>query len=284
MNQAQSRRRCMSLATLGLAALVANSPARAQSTDDTWHFAVGAGAVTQPQYPGADHLKTRVLPLASATFGRFAFGNLDDADLPFGASVTLLQGSHWKIAGALGSDLERPRMASDSPRLKGTGNIDPTLLGSLYANYDERWFLVRGAIVSDLDPRRRGISGLDDPESHRRNSEGTRASIDIEGKVSPIPDLTLVAGPGIVWADSRYQRTFFGVDAVQSANSGLAFHDAGAGVNAVRMTVGAQYRLTPTWNIGARFVASDLQGQAADSPITAKRWQNAAAVTTTVRF
>ncbi len=284
MNQVKGRGRGMSLATLGLAALCANGPAHAQSVDDTWHFAVGAGAVTQPQYPGANHQKTRVLPLASATIGRFAFGNLDDADLPFGASVILLQDSHWKIAGALGSDIERPRMASDSPRLKGTGNIDPTLLGSLSATYDQPGFLVRGAVVSDLDPRRRGISGLDDPESRRSNSQGTRASIDIEGKYSPTPELTLVAGPGVVWADSRYQRTFFGVDAAQSANSGLAFHDAGAGVNAVRLTVGAQYRLTPTWNIGARIVASDLQGQAADSPITEKRWQNVAAVTTTVRF
>jgi outer membrane protein len=284
MNPVNHGQRFLSLATLGLAALCANGQAQAQSTNDTWDFAIGAGAVTQPQYPGANHPKTRVLPIASATHGRFAFGNLDDADLPFGASVTLLRGSHWKVAGALGSDIERPRMASDSPRLKGTGNIDSTLLGSIYATYDERWFLVRGAIVSDVDPRRRGIRGLDDPESRRFNSQGTRASIDVEGKYCPTPDLTLVAGPGLVWADSRYQRTFFGIDAAQSSNSGLALHDAGAGVNTLRMTMGAQYRLTPTWNIGASIVASDLQGQAADSPITAKRWQNAAAVTTTFRF
>lgn len=286
MNNDPTPRRIAAGIAIGMIASTFCVSVQAQDTPaaDTWHYAVGATALTQPRYPGSDRRKTRLLPIAAAAYGRFSLGELDGTGIPVGASVDLLEDPHWKVGVALGSDIGKPRKASDSPRLAGLGDIDATLLGSLYARFDDSWLEIRGNVTTDVGNRRNGIRELSTPAPRRATSQGTQASIDIEGKYSPTPGLTVVAGPGLVWADRRHERAFFGVDDAQSVDSGLATYSPRAGIDAARMTLGADYRLTRQWHVSATLIASDLLGDAAGSPVTDKRWQTTAALAATLRF
>jgi outer membrane protein len=82
----------------------------------------------------------------------------------------------------------------------------------------------------------------------------------------------------VTFADSEYVNTVYGVTAEQSTRSGMPAYQAGSGITSVRLAAAANYQLAPRWMAGVRFMASRLQGDAADSPITEDKSQNSASV------
>ena len=259
--------RWIALATLCASAFMGQG-ALAQEASDSWKFSAGLGLMTQPKYPGSADNKTSLLPMLSANYGRYFIGGLPGAGVPAGVGAFLVQDPRWRVGVGLGLNLDKPRKESDSARLQGMGDIDATALGSVFASYSDSWWKLGGNVVTDL-------GGKD---------QGTRVSIDLEARYSPMDRLQLTAGPGLTWADSKYTQTFFGVDAAQSARSGLPGYTAKSGINAVSFNIGASYQLTSQWGLGARFTASSLRGDAADSPITEKKSQNSFGVFANYRF
>ena len=61
--------------------------------------------------------------------------------------------------------------------------------------------------------------------------------------------------------------SFFGIDAQQSANSGLQNHDAEAGIKDVNLSVSVGYPISKRWRVGTMLEYKRLLGDAADSPI-----------------
>jgi outer membrane scaffolding protein for murein synthesis (MipA/OmpV family) len=59
---------------------------------------------------------------------------------------------------------------------------------------------------------------------------------------------------------------------------------AKSGVESLRLNVGADYRLTPQWTVGALASAGTLRGDAAHSPITVRKTQDTFAVFARYRF
>ena len=251
-------------ATLVSTAVMAqSSPERLKrNTADAWKLAIGLGVSSEPRYPGSDERKTRALPMISANYERYFIGSVRGSGVLAGLGVYLYQDDHWDVGVELGSNLEKPRKESDSSRLRGVGDVDATALGSVFASYSNKWFAVRGNVVTDVGGKH----------------QGTRASLGIEGKYSPADGLVLWAGPSLTWADSKYTQALFGINAGQSTNSGLPTYTPASGMNSVRLTVGADYRLARNWELGARYTAEDLRGDAINSPITQKRAQNSASV------
>jgi outer membrane protein len=225
---------------------------------DSWNFGVGAGVVNTPRYPGSSAHKTRALPLLSASYGRYFIGGLPGAGVPAGLGINLVDRSDWKFGVGLGFDLGDPRKESDDVHLKGLGDVKGTPHGTVFGSYSQDWFKVRGNIVTDIGGRH----------------EGTQASLDVEGKYRLSPALALSAGPGITWSDKKYTQTFFGIDQTQSLNSGLAPYAAGAGLNLLRFSVGAEYAISRSWFVGARASLGTLRGDARNSPITESKSQN----------
>jgi MipA family protein len=258
----------LSLSGALLCASFATEHAVAQAAPDAWKFTLGVGAVNEPLYPGSGQTKNRALPVISAGYGRYFIGAVPGAGVPAGIGAYLIQEDHWRLGIGLGGNFDNPRKESDSPRLRGLGDIDRTALGSVFGSYSEKWFDVRAGVLTDIGGKH----------------EGTRVSLDVEAKYNLTERLMITGGPGITWADSKYTQTFFGIDATQSANSGLAVYNAKSGVNAIRLGVGANYLLTPNWSVGGRISASSLRGDAADSPITEKKAQNTFALFAAYRF
>ena len=239
-----------------------------QAPSQGWKFTVGLGIASQPKYPGSSDTMRSSLPLFSADYGRFFIGGAPGAGAPAGAGAYLIQDGPWRLGLGVGANLRSPRRESDNPHLRGLGDVDGTVFGSLFGSYRKSWLSARASVVTD-------VGG---------HHQGTRLALDLDGRFSPVQDLMLSAGPGLTWADSQYTRTFFGIDAGQSARSGLPTHAAGSGVNLVRFSLGADYRFTPAWSVGLHLTAASLRGDAADSPITERKTQNSCGLFGSYRF
>jgi outer membrane protein len=203
-----------------------------------------------------------VLPLLSATYGRYFFGGTPGSGIPVGLGAYLIKNEHWQAGVGIGGGFTKLRKESDSARLRGLGDIDNTLRASVFGAYTVDWLSVRGAMSADIGGKKQGLQG----------------TFDVEGKYQLTDQLSLSAGPGLVWGDSKYTQTLYGIDAGQSARSGLSQYTAGSGINTVRFSVGAAYRLTRNWNLGTRVSVSKLRGAAANSPIVEKTSQTSVGV------
>lgn len=239
----------------------------AAEPDKQWRFSAGGGLLVLPEYPGSSEQRTRAWPVLSATYGRFFLGADPDLGSPGGVGVDLYRDRGWRVGLAAYGDPTR-RKESDDERLSGLGDVDPALRAGIFGSYSADRFVLRASIGSD-------ISG---------NDQGVLARFDALARFRPGERLTLTAGPGLTWANNEYTRTFFGVDAEQSARSGLAQYEAKSGINSGRFSIGANYRIDQHWSVSATVVAARLQGDAADSPITQDKSQAFAAAFAAYRF
>jgi outer membrane protein len=242
--------------------------ASAEPPPDDWRFEAGVGAVSRPRFPGSDRQRYQALPLFSVSYGRFFLGDAPGSATTGGLGVNLVQDPHWRLGAAVSGDFTTPRKQSDDPRLHGLGDISRTARASLFAAYTLDWASLRTHVSSDIGGK----------------GEGTLVGLELEGRYHPIERLTLSAGPGLTWASGPYMRTFFGIDASQSAASGLPRFEPGAGLEALRFALGANYRLATAWNLGAHASLARLRGHAADSPITEARSQNTYALFAAYHF
>jgi len=247
---------------VSLAGACAGQEAIPPAPTQGWKFTAGLGIASQPKYPGSSETMRTGLPLFSADYGRFFIGGAPGAGAPAGVGANLIQDGPWRLGLGVGANLRAPRREADDPHLQGLGDVHGTEFGSLFGSYSQPWFSARASVVTDIGGQH----------------QGTRLALDLDGRFSPVQDLMLSAGPGLTWADSQYTRTFFGIDAGQSARSGLPSHAAGSGVNLVRFSLGADYRLSPAWSVGLHLTAASLRGDAADSPITERKSQNTLAL------
>jgi outer membrane protein len=252
-------RRTLSLAPMSAVIVLCSQPAAADEPfPDRWQFTAGVGAADVPLYPGSDHRRYRVLPLFSVSYGRFFLGDAQGSSTGGGLGVNLYQDSHWCVGMGVSGDFITPRKASNDPHLHGLGDVSGTAHASVFASYTIDWVTLRTNVTTD-------IGG---------HGEGTLAGLDLQGRYQALERLTLSAGPGLTWASGPYMRTFFGVDATQSAASGLPQFQASSAVEAVRFSLGANYQLTQAWSLGARASFSRLRADALNSPITETATQN----------
>jgi outer membrane protein len=257
------------LSTRVVAAAVLTIPVSlsAAEADKQWRFSAGPGVATIPEYPGADSQRTLVVPVISATYGRFFVGGDPGSGSPAGVGLDLYRNGPWRLGISAYGDLTR-RKESDDERLRGLGDVDPALRAGVFGSYSTERFVLRASVGSD-------VSG---------NDQGTLVRLDALARFRPSERLTLTAGPGLTWANDEYTRTFFGVDALQSARSGLPQYEAKSGLNSARFSVGANYQIDRSWSVGANLVAASLQGDAADSPVTEEKSQTFAGVFAIYRF
>jgi outer membrane scaffolding protein for murein synthesis (MipA/OmpV family) len=247
--------------------VTAPQPSEPMSSDG-WHFTVGAGLLSLPEYPGASDRKFEPIPLLGASNGRYFIGTVPETNTPLGIGAYLYKDSHWQLAALLSYDFIQPRDQSDDARLQGLGDIPRTAHAGLFSSYTLDWFTAKGSVMTDILGKH----------------EGTVATLGLAGTYRPVDALALSAGPGLTWGSSQYNRTFYGVDLGQSARSGLPEYTPGAGVASLNVSVKADYRLSRQWNVGATVIAAKLRGDVGGSPIVEKKTQVTYGVFSSYRF
>jgi outer membrane protein len=244
----------------------ASQPASDQTSD--WKVGIGLGAINVPRYPGSRYDYTHVIPAVSLAYGRFFVGGLPGSGSTLGVGAYLARTEHFQFGVSVGGEIRKPREASDDPILRGWGDIARTERGAAFANCNIDWFNIHGYVSTDIGGKH----------------EGTIASLSLDGRIHPIPKLTLSAGPEVLWGDSKYTQTFFGITTAQSAIAGISPYEARSGINMVRFGVGADYLLTQHWMLGAHVAYGKLQGDSADSPVTTDKTQHMLAAFAMYRF
>jgi outer membrane protein len=158
-----------------------------------WSFVFGGGALARPSYPGA--ASTRVLPLP---FVDLRYGDRVFLSPISGLGVNLVAVPAARLGVALLPDFGRS--ASSSDRLRGWGDIgagaDLKLFGRLR---------VVGPVAVLAGVRRQLGAG-----------NGTVVDAGLTGTLPLMRRLIVSATGTVSWANARYIRSYFGVDADQS--------------------------------------------------------------------
>jgi outer membrane scaffolding protein for murein synthesis (MipA/OmpV family) len=207
-----------------------------------WTLIIGAGATYEPEYEGSDEFEVGPFPVVVFTYGEWL--EID----PRGVTITAFEQNGFALAGTVG--YESGRDEDDGDRLRGLGDIDFAATVGAKASYTWNGLEIYGTIDQTID-----------------GSESLIGTIGAEYTTAVTERLILGAGIEAVVANDKHMEAYFGVNAAQSANSGLAEYKAEAGLKRVDVSASATYMLTENWLVRGEAGVGILTGDAADSPI-----------------
>lgn len=214
------------------------------------HGSIGLGVGTRPEYEGAKDRKTRPAPYINLFYGDtfFLTGMKAGANLlryQTGQGVTVTAGPLLALRGG--------REQDDHAALNGLGDIDRALDAGGFVRF-----------------RKQGWQASVDVRQNLTNTDqGATVNFSAGHGMRVSEKLRLRTGVDTTWASSDYMKTFFGIDALQSAQSGIAQYAAGSGFKHVGASLMADYSINREWAGFATLRYKRLLGDAADSPIVA---------------
>lgn len=217
---------------------------------------LGAGVRLAPAYEGAKKLTPGPLPLLDV---EGLLGNRVSLSSERGLAVTVLNAKGFKAGMNL--NYSEGRSHSDSDRLNGLPGIRPAAAIGGFLTYDFDPFSVELKVSDRLGP-----------------DSGATASLSGSYTFSPLQKLQVSFGPEVVFADHRYEETFFGVSPTAAANATavgnpIRPYNAHAGVKDVGLSLTVRYAISEHWIALAHVGLSELVGSAARSPLTQTRFQ-----------
>ncbi|HEY0817982.1 MAG TPA: MipA/OmpV family protein [Rhizobacter sp.] len=229
-----------------------------------WSGGVLVGASSAPRYEGSRD--TRVGPVLggevtyrSMAFGSVAAGSRGLVWTPFQSPVGSASLGLSVDPGRVDNDDRKLTPAGQRPGsadLRGMGEVEMTALVSASGSLALGPASLTGAL-------RQAVS------SHR----GTLVDVGLALPWKLHRHATLTLTPGLTWASARHMQAYFGVTPQQSAASGFAAFDAGAGLKSHSLVLDFDMAFSRYWHLNAVLRAHRLQGDAADSPITQRRHQ-----------
>lgn len=214
------------------------------------HGSIGLGVGVRPAYEGANDKKTRPMPNINLFYGDTFFLT----GMTAGANL-------WKHTAAQGVAitagpllaLRHGRDQDDNGALSGLGDIDPALDAGGFVRF-----------------RKQGWRASVDVRQNLTNTDQGATVNFTAGYGMPLGSgLRLRANLDTTWASSDYMKTFFGIDALQSAQSGITQYEAGSGFKHAGASLMADYSINREWAGFASLRYKRLLGDAADSPIVA---------------
>ena len=229
------------------------------------HAVVGAGIDTVPKFPGSAHNRTQGIPAINVSYGRFSIGPGDGGPaLRFAALDAAGVNAGIEVTRSF-RDLRR---ATDDPLLRGLGDVKAAARTGVFANYDHEWLSVNSSVLWDVNGTRQGVL----------------ATLGAAAEYHPNATWRLTAGPKLVFGNGEYERTVFGIDTLQSRNSGRPQYVPKSGLTEAGLDVGAMYQVTRHWAVGANIGLTRLEGDSGKSPIVEKKNQHDAVAFVAYRF
>ena len=243
------------LAAVGALAMVTSAAAQSRAPD---RAVIGIAAVYAPAYQGADDYRLMPFPVIDVTYGRFFASGRK------GVGYTVIDGSPVKVsAGATYVPGYRRR---DVPT--GVGRLDGG--AGLRVAADMRL----GEVLATVSTTK-VVSG---------DVDGALVDAGLAYPIRVSDRLSLTPSVSATWADSQYNRAYFGISAAQAAASKLPVYRPGGGVKDVSMSLSANYRLSDKISLGATTSLSRLTGDARKSPLVVKATQPSAVLSVAYRF
>jgi len=201
-----------------------------------------------PKYPGSSQIQVLPFPVQDISWKDRVFSQGPDV-----LGVNALAGENYHAGASLSFDFQS-RKSSDDARLKGLPDVHVGPKLRLFADYTWWAFTGSAAVYRDIAGTGQGLTAM--------------ADLFVS---APLGKLLLSAGPGVTWANATYTQTFFGVNAQESAASGLPQYATHSGLRDVHFNVNALYKFDAHWSANVAAVVGRLQKSAAGSPITERR-------------
>lgn len=221
-----------------------------------------------PLYPGSRERDFRVFPALDLHYGRWFIGTVPEATTPIGAGVDIIQRPGLRMGVGLSTELRDLRSEDDADRIRGLGDIKSTQRLHLFLARTKPHSRMSLGVATDI-----GGQHL-----------GTQVSASWQWLARPWANGQLAIGPTLSWANRQALTTVFGVDAGQSAASGLPMYRPDGGLARVGLSATLGHRLSPNWSVAARLQLDRLAREAADSPIVERRFQPAVAFIASYHF
>ena len=214
--------------------------------------AIFLGIGSAPDFMGSDD--NQAVP---AVIGRMYFGDSRRYVQLLGPqlSVNLLNNEEWQFGPQLVYRAKRDNDV-DNPVVARMREVDSEVEIGLFV---ARVWKLSG------DPRHRFSLRAD-----YGSGEGEFGTLTANVWLPVAQRMVLNLGGGVSYGSSKWTDNYFGVNGSDIAlypSLGGRPYNAGSGMYDFRLNVGALYHLTKNWHIGAGYRYSQLQGDAADSPI-----------------
>jgi outer membrane scaffolding protein for murein synthesis (MipA/OmpV family) len=215
-----------------------------------WYLKVGAAGFAAPRYEGSGKYLFQVSPMISlgkaGSTVRFSSRNDNPA-------FALIDSGSFR-AGATGK-LIMPRDQDDDDDLEGLTEVKfGGELGAFAEVYPTDWMRVRGEV-------RHGI----------RSHDGIVADVAVDAFVDVRPDVRISAGPRLTVASNDYMDTYYGVNSVEAARSGLAAYNPDGGIHSVGAGAAITWQVNEKIETSAFAEYKRLVGPAADSSLVRER-------------
>lgn len=246
---------------------------------DDWEFTVGVGGIYGPEAEGskdskigpAFNLEARWRDKVSIGFG--------------GISWDFLQSENYTLTTSLGYDGGRD--ASEHANYRGLGDIGGgAVLG--FGASTEFGPVSAGVDINKYFGGSEGLTAEFGVETHiplavlfggRELDFGSENEPSMK-EIGPV----LFAGLSTTWADKDYNGSYYGVNAAQSAASGLNTYNAAAGFNDVSLQIGVMFPITEKLAINTFVEQTRYIGDAGDSPIIREKDQTSVGVLVNFNF
>jgi outer membrane scaffolding protein for murein synthesis (MipA/OmpV family) len=213
---------------------------------ENWKFSLGAVVGIKPDYEGSNDYEFAWAPDIKISWR--------DTIVLRGKSLRVVYRWNKLRAGALIAT-EGGRDEDDNNALRGLGDVDSGFAAGAFLDYK---ILKRVTLKSEY--------------RHEFADGHGGALFDLGAELKlPFGKPWVKAYFGATYASEDYTEAFFGVNANQSAGSGLPQYNADGGVKNFTFSLASGYDITENWVIGATVIYSRLVGDAADSPIVEQR-------------
>jgi len=233
-------------AALLLSLLVAGTTAHAQgdAKPPAEGGLIGLGVGSGYQYLGSDEHRTVFMPMLEYRWANgISLGSR-------GLGYRLL--SAPGVEAGIGLGLDMGRKESRSAVLSGMGDVKRRAELTGFGRVQ-----LGGGLSVDGDLRYGAGSG----------SNGLQLTVGASYDLALAPRWRLGAKASATFANESYLQDYFGVNAAQSARTGYAIYDAGAGLRDIRFGVSLTHAIDQHWLVNLGVDHTRLQGDARNSPI-----------------
>jgi outer membrane scaffolding protein for murein synthesis (MipA/OmpV family) len=211
---------------------------------------IGLGPVLSTDYEGSDHYDVRLAPLISLRYKDIV--QVDNNQIRvnlFGGSNALFESSNFRMGPLVKIDFGRDE--DDSPDLTGLGDIGTSFELGGFASYTTGPLRYRVRVRHDVASGHNGLLG----------------DFDISLAVYRSKMLSIGSRIGTTWANGRYMRTYFGINAAQSAASGLAVYTPTSGFKDLQLSIGGEVKVTESWAFIVNGGVQRLMSKVKNSPL-----------------
>lgn len=226
---------------------------------DDWDFSIGVIGGFGPKFEGSDEYDFFWSPKAKIAWR-------DTVILTESSFRVQFRQGRFRFGPKI--KYEKGRSDDDDNDIKGVGDVDPGFSAGAFVKYKVDGYALTAEARQEFAGGHGGLIGELGGEMLLPDAESPWGKLRAE--------LTL--------ADDSYMDEFFGVNARQSANSGLQPYDPDGGPKSISLTWQSAYEVWSGWSLGGRIQYIRLLDQAADSPIVDVGSPNGAAVAIGLRY